>query len=197
MVTNYPQQLAATSELPSTTTSDATVFATRHGASRPDVLRPSRPRLGPALRGQARDDALHVVRARHAGLGGQRTRSAQALRRRCAPPSAHDVSGSCCARQPDDRRDSGLGTQTRSRAPRTDVSTTPPPARPARPGTSAHPPRSRTPRCCEGLRRRGRTAPTEYPPPRAPRRRSRNSFPPATATSPDGPATDASIVGSG
>ena len=27
MVTNYPQQLASTSELPSTTTSDATVFA--------------------------------------------------------------------------------------------------------------------------------------------------------------------------
>ena len=100
MVTNYPQQLTATA--------DSRHQTARHGdrsprrwPSRSDVLRAARPRRGAALRGQARDDALHVVRARHAGLGGQRTRPAPALRRRRAAASAHDRSGSYCARAPE------------------------------------------------------------------------------------------------
>ena len=92
MVTNYPQQLAATRN------GTPGQHVERHGVARgrpvrPDVLRASRPRLGAALRGQARDDAVHVVRARHARVGDQRTRAAAALRRRRPPPPARDASG--------------------------------------------------------------------------------------------------------
>ena len=52
------------------------------------ALRAARTRRGAALRGQARDDALHVMRPRYAGLGDQRPRAAAALRGR-RPPASH------------------------------------------------------------------------------------------------------------
>ena len=86
MVTNYPQQLTAVrshGERPATSWPARWPASGSCSAGFADTTRA-------ALRGQARDDALHVVRPRHAGLGNQRTRPAPALRRRRAPaPARH------------------------------------------------------------------------------------------------------------
>ena len=54
---------------------------------RPGRLRPARPRCGAAFRGQPRHDAVHVLRARHPGLGNLRSGLRAALRGR--RPAAH------------------------------------------------------------------------------------------------------------